>query len=103
VVKLVWFVPEEALDATRDAVFGAGGGVIGDYERCSWYTAGTGTFFAREGASPAVGGVGQEERVAEYRVEVVLPEQSLAAAVEALRNAHPYEEVAFDLYPLHTL
>jgi hypothetical protein len=103
VVKLVWFVPEEALDATRDAVFGAGGGTIGDYERCSWYTAGTGTFLAREGASPAVGGVGQEERAAEYRVEVVVPEQSLAAAVEALRNAHPYEEVAFDLYPLHTL
>ena len=102
-VKLVWFVPEDALDATRDAVFGAGGGRIGDYERCSWYTAGTGTFLARDGASPAVGGVGQEERVAEYRVEVVLPEQSLAAAVEALRNAHPYEEVAFDLYPLHTL
>jgi hypothetical protein len=103
VVKLVWFVPEEALDATRDAVFGAGGGVIGDYERCSWYTAGTGTFFARVGASPAVGGVGQEERVAEYRVEVVVPEESLAAAVDALREAHPYEEVAFDLYPLHTL
>jgi len=103
VVKLVWFVPEEALDATRDAVFGAGGGVIGEYERCSWYTAGTGTFLAHEGASPAVGGVGQEERVAEYRVEVVVPEESLAAAVEALREAHPYEEVAFDLYPLHTL
>ena len=102
-VKLVWFVPEDALDATRDAVFGAGGGTIGDYERCSWYTAGTGTFLARDGASPAVGGVGQEERVAEYRVEVVLPEQSLAAAVEALRNAHPYEEVAFDLYRLDTL
>jgi hypothetical protein len=102
VVKLVWFVPEEALDATRDAVFGAGGGTIGDYERCSWYTAGTGTFLAREGASPAVGGVGQEERVAEYRVEVVVPEESLAAAVDALREAHPYEELAFDLYSLHT-
>ena len=99
-VKLVWFVPEEALDATREAVFGAGGGVIGDYERCSWYAAGTGTFLAREGARPAVGGVGEEERVAEYRVEVVVPEESLAAAIEALRTAHPYEEVAFDLYPL---
>jgi hypothetical protein len=103
VVKLVWFVPEEALDATRDAVFAVGGGVIGDYERCSWYTAGTGTFLAREGARPAVGGVGQEEHVAEYRVEVVVPEESVAAAVAALRGAHPYEEVAFDLYPLHTL
>ena len=102
-VKLVWFVPEEALDATRDAVFGAGGGVIGDYERCSWYTKGTGSFLAREGADPAVGEVGEEEHVAEYRVEVVVPEEALAAAVEALRQAHPYEEVAVDLYPLHTL
>jgi hypothetical protein len=103
VVKLVWFVPEEALDVTRDAVFAAGGGVIGDYERCSWYTAGTGTFLAREGARPAVGGLGGEEHVAEYRVEVVVSEDSLVAAVDALRAAHPYEEVAFDLYPLRTL
>jgi len=103
VVKLVWFVPEDALDATRDAVFGAGGGTIGDYERCSWYTKGTGTFLAREGADPAVGDVGQEEHVEEYRVEVVVPEDALPAAVEALRAAHPYEEVALDLYPLHTL
>ena len=101
-VKLVWFVPEEALEATRDAVFGAGGGVIGDYEHCSWCTKGTGTFLAREGADPAVGSVGQEEHVQEYRVEVAVPEASLTAAVDALRRAHPYEEVAFDLYPLHT-
>ena len=102
-VKLVWFVPEEALDSTRDAVFAAGGGVIGDYERCSWYTQGTGTFLAGEAADPAVGGVGQEEHVEEYRVEVVVPEDSVRAAVDALRQAHPYEEVAFDLYPLQTL
>ena len=98
----MYFVPEEARDATRDAVFAAGGGVIGDYERCSWYAKGTGTFLAREGADPAVGGVGEEEHVAEYRVEIVVPEEALAAAVQALRHAHPYEEVAFDLYPLRT-
>ena len=102
-LKLVYFVPEEARDATREAIFGAGGGVIGDYERCSWYTKGMGTFLAGEGADPAVGGVGEEEHVEEYRVEVVVPEEALAAAVDALRAAHPYEEVAFDLYPLHTL
>ena len=102
-VKLVWFVPEEALEATRDAVFGAGGGVIGDYERCSWYAKGTGTFLAREGAEPTIGGVGAEEHVEEYRVEILVPESSLEEAVDALRGAHPYEEVAFDLYPLHTL
>jgi hypothetical protein len=77
--------------------------VVGNYERCSWYTKGIGTFLARQRAEPAVGDVGQEEQVEEYRVEVVVPEASLAAAVDALRAAHPYEEVAFDLYPLHTL
>jgi len=101
--KLVYFVPEEARDATREAVFAAGAGVIGDYERCSWYTKGTGTFLARHGAEPWIGEVGEEEHVEEYRVEVVVPEQALVGAIEALRDAHPYEEVAFDLYPLHTL
>ena len=101
--KLVYFVPEEARDATREACFSAGGGRIGDYERCSWSTRGTGTFLAGEGADPAIGEVGQEEHVAEYRVEVVVPEESLSAVLDALREAHPYEEVAYDLYPLHEL
>ena len=55
--KLVVFVPADALDAVRDALFGAGAGRIGDYERCSWYTEGIGTFRALPGANPAVGEV----------------------------------------------
>jgi hypothetical protein len=98
--KLVWFVPEDALDATRDAVFAAGAGRIGDYERCSWYANGTGTFLAREGADPAIGEVGREERVAELRVETVVPAEHAQAIVRALVAAHPYEEVAYELYPL---
>ena len=98
--KLVWFVPESALEATRDAVFAAGAGRIGEYERCSWYTPGTGTFFARSGAEPAIGEVGREERVAELRVETVVAAECAAAVVQALRDAHPYEEPAFELYPL---
>jgi hypothetical protein len=98
--KLVWFVPEDALDATRDAVFAAGAGRIGDYERCSWYTAGTGTFRGGEGTDPAIGDPGREERTPELRVETVVPAELTDAVVAALVEAHPYEEVAYDLYPL---
>jgi hypothetical protein len=99
-VKLVWFVPREALAATRDAVFAAGAGRIGDYERCSWYAAGTGTFFGGEGTDPSVGQPGREERVAELRVETVVPAELVSEVVAALRKAHPYEEPAYDVYPL---
>ena len=98
--KLVWFVPREALDLTREAVFSAGAGVVGDYTKCSWYTEGTGTFLGGEGTSPSVGRPGREERVGELRVEVVVPEGRMEAVVAALRGAHPYEEPAFDVYPL---
>ncbi len=99
-VKLVWFVPEGALDATRDAVFEAGGGRVGDYERCSWFTGGTGTFLGGEGTDPAVGEPGREEYVAEFRVETVVPDSRIADVVAALRRAHPYEEPAYDVTPL---
>jgi hypothetical protein len=98
--KLVWFVPADALDATRDAVFSAGAGRIGEYERCSWYTAGTGTFLGGESTDPAVGDRGTEEHVPELRVETVVPEDRVALVVGALRAAHPYEEPAYDVYPL---
>ena len=99
--KLVYFVPEQARDPTREACFAAGAGRIGDYERCSWYTLCTGTFLAGEGADPAIGAVGEEERVQEYRVEMVVPEEALQPVLDALRDAHPYEEVAVDVIPLH--
>jgi len=98
--KLVWFVPEEALDATRDAVFAAGAGRIGDYERCSWYTSGTGTFLGGAGTDPAIGESGREERAPELRVETVVSAARVDAVVSALLEAHPYEEVAYDLYSL---
>ena len=93
-------MPADALEATREAVFEAGGGRIGDYERCSWYTAGTGTFLGGEETDPTIGERGREEHVPELRVETVVPEELLEDAVEALRSAHPYEEPAYDVYPL---
>jgi hypothetical protein len=98
--KLVVFVPADALDAVRDALFDAGAGRIGDYTRCSWYTEGTGTFLGGEETSPTVGEKGREERVAEYRLEPVFPAELHDDVVAALRRAHPYEEPAFDVYPL---
>ncbi|MEN3341924.1 MAG: hypothetical protein V7644_1328 [Actinomycetota bacterium] len=101
--KLVWFAPREALETTRAAVFEVGAGQIGRYARCSWYTAGTGTFLAGEGADPSIGQVGKEQRVSELRVETVVPAELARAAVDALLVAHPYEEVAYELYPLADL
>jgi hypothetical protein len=98
--KLVWFVPEEWLDATREAVFTAGAGRIGEYERCSWYAPGTGTFYGGEDTNPALGERGREERVPELRVETVVPGDRLEDVITALRAAHPYEEPAYDVYAL---
>jgi hypothetical protein len=98
--KLVWFVPPSHLETTRDAVFAAGAGWIGNYSRCSWSTLGQGTFRGEEGTSPVVGEAGIDQAVTEYRVETVVPDEKLAAVVDALRRAHPYEEPAYDVYPL---
>jgi hypothetical protein len=98
--KLVVFVPREALDAVRTALFEAGAGRIGEYEHCSWYTQGTGTFLGGEGTNPTLGEAGREQRVAELRLETVFPEEKQEDVIAALRRAHPYEEPAFDVYAL---
>jgi hypothetical protein len=93
-------VPREALDRVRTALFDAGAGRIGKYTHCSWYAAGTGTFLAGEDTSPAIGQPGREQRVSELRLETVFPEELQDEVIAALRAAHPYEEPAFDVYPL---
>lgn len=98
--KLVVFVPREALESVREALFEAGAGRIGNYERCSWYTAGTGTFLGGKDTDPSIGERGREERVSELRLETVYPEDRHDEVIAALRRAHPYEEPAFDVYPL---
>jgi hypothetical protein len=98
--KLIVFVPPEALDGVREAVFAAGAGRIGDYERCSWSTDGIGTFHGLPGTSPAQGASGRDEHVAEVRLETVFPEERQDEVIAAVRVAHPYEEPAFDIYGL---
>ena len=93
-------MPREALDVVRTALFEAGAGRIGEYEHCSWYTQGTGTFLGGEGTNPSLGEAGREQRVAELRLETVFPEEKQDEVIAALRRAHPYEEPAFDVYAL---
>ena len=88
------------LGAVHAALAAAGAGNIGDYSHCSFATAGTGQFKPLAGAHPTIGEVGRLERVAETRLEMVLPRHRRAAVVAALRAAHPYEEPAFDLLEL---
>jgi dinuclear metal center YbgI/SA1388 family protein len=99
-LKLYTFAPEAAAPRVRTALFEAGAGVISDYDRCSFNTSGTGTFRAGEGANPFVGKIGEEHHEAEVRIEVVLPASRESAVLAALKEAHPYEEVAYDLVAL---
>lgn len=101
--KLVVFVPEPDTDRLLDALSSAGAGVIGDYERCAWTASGVGTFRPGAGANPTIGAVGAVERVAESRVEMVMPRRRRDAVLTALRAAHPYEEPAYDVYELAAL
>jgi dinuclear metal center YbgI/SA1388 family protein len=98
--KLVVFVPPDAEERVRVAMGKAGAGRIGLYEGCAFAAPGTGVFTPLPGASPFVGEVGRTERVAEVRLEMLVDELHLEAAVAAMRAAHPYEEVAFDVVPL---
>ncbi|WP_010243225.1 Nif3-like dinuclear metal center hexameric protein [Acetivibrio cellulolyticus] len=99
-LKLVVFVPKESLDTVRDAMSKAGAGWIGNYSDCSFTTEGIGTFRPQEGTNPYIGTQGNLEKLEEYRVETVASERIIDRVVSAMISAHPYEEVAYDIYPL---
>lgn len=101
--KLVVFVPTEAADVLIDALSAAGAGRLGDYDHCAWVGTGEGMFRAGPDARPAIGAIGEITRVAEARVEMVVPRALRAEVIRALRAAHPYEEPAFDLLPMADL
>ncbi|MFB9280036.1 Nif3-like dinuclear metal center hexameric protein [Cohnella cellulosilytica] len=98
--KLVVFVPETHHEQVRNAIFAAGGGWIGNYSHCSFNIEGTGTFMAREGSDPFIGKQGQLTEAKEIRLETVVPMSVRKKVVSAMLKAHPYEEVAYDLYSI---
>ena len=98
--KLVFFVPESHVETVKSAVFATGAGAIGDYQECCWQVLGQGQFRPNGDASPFIGQPGELERVAEYRVEMVCADDLISMAVQALKQAHPYEEPAYDIWRL---
>lgn len=99
-VKLVIFVPETHTDIVREAMGKAGAGKIGNYTYCTFSTKGIGRFRPEQGANPHIGKVGKIEEVIEERIETVCEREKLDAVIDAIKAVHPYDEIAYDIYPL---
>lgn len=102
-VKLVVFVPQSHADQVREAIGRAGAGYIGNYSHCTFQCEGVGTFLPLAGTQPFIGKEGKLEHVAEVRIETIMPDRISRKVVKAMLRAHPYEEAAYDLYPLNNV
>jgi len=100
-MKLVVFVPKEHSDNVREAICAAGAGHIGKYSHCTFSACGTGTFLPLTGTNPYAGEIGKLESTAEVRLETVVPEEKAGKVIKAMLAVHPYEEVAYEMFPLH--
>lgn len=95
-LKLIYYVPESHLESTKQAIFSAGAGGIGNYEHCAWQVKGIGQFKPVKGADPYIGQLNELEQVEEWHVETIVPEENAKAVAKALQASHPYEEPAFE-------
>lgn len=100
VYKICYFVPESHLEQTKRALFNVGAGKIGDYDSCAWQCEGRGQFRPLANSDPFLGQQGQLEVVREYKVELVCKDALIRDALRALRQAHPYEEPAYEVIRL---
>ncbi len=101
--KLCFYVPDSHLEAVKSAIFAAGGGRIGNYDSCCWQVLGQGQFRPLSGSRPFLGETGVVEWVEEWKVEMVVADELIHAAVKALKQAHPYETPAFEVWRLSDL
>jgi len=99
-VKLAVFVPMSHTEIVRKALGEAGAGKIGNYDLCSFSSRGTGRFRGNEKSNPAIGKVGKYESIEEEKIEVIVPRSILSEVIAKMKAVHPYEEVAFDIYPI---
>ena len=99
--RLDVYVPDSHVEAVKKAIFEAGAGNFGNYDSCCWQTEGIGQFRPLEGAHPFYGKTGRVERVKEWKLEFVVPENVLEAVLDALKQSHPYETPAFQYWPVN--
>ncbi|MDR6795661.1 NGG1p interacting factor NIF3 [Acinetobacter calcoaceticus] len=95
-LKLIYYVPDSHLELTKQAIFSAGAGGIGNYEHCAWQVKGIGQFKPVKGADPYIGQLNELEQVDEWRVETIVLEEKASAVAKSLKASHPYEEPAFE-------
>ena len=102
-VKIVVFVPETHTDIVRDVMGKAGAGIIGNYSFCTFSSKGLGRFRPEQGANPHIGEIGKLEEVVEERIETVCSREKLQDVIKAIKEVHPYDEVALDIYPIENI
>jgi len=98
--KICVYVPEISVENVKQALFEAGAGRMGNYDSCCWQTHGTGQFRPLENSNPAIGSLNEIEQVSEIKIELVCEDDLVEVAIQALRESHPYEEPAFDVWKL---
>ena len=98
--KICVYVPEKHVENVKQALFDAGAGRIGNYDRCCWQTEGIGQFRPLENSNPAIGSLNEVEQVRETKIELVCADELVKQAIQAMRESHPYEEPAFDVWEL---
>lgn len=101
--KICVYIPESHLQQVKDALFASGAGRIGNYDSCCWQVSGEGQFRALEGSAPYLGQQGKLETVKEYKIELVCEDHRIKAAVAAMKQAHPYETPAYDVWKLENI
>ena len=102
-VKIIVFVPETHTDVVREAIGNAGAGKIGNYSHCTFSSKGVGRYRPEAGANPHIGEVGKFEEVIEERIETICPREKIQDVIKAIKEVHPYDEVALDVYALENI
>ncbi len=98
--KITFFCPQDAVEQVKQALFSAGAGQLGHYQKCCWQVLGQGQFYPNAKAQPAIGELEKLHVLPEYRVEMLCEKEHIKGAIAALKLAHPYEEPAFDVLEL---